>query len=332
MNLTTLNRRRFINASVTASAAALALPWTAARAKNPELAKILVPFATGGTMDYIARVLAEQLKGQIADTVIVESKTGAAGQVAIDVLKNAPADGSTLMIHALGIQTLYPYTFKTLRFEPFVDLAAVSTTNKLEFCLAIGPAVPAGVNNLKSYLDWVKGDPRRAAFATPGSGTPLHFLPLLLGRGTNIEMNPVHYRGTAAAIPDLLGGQVPALSSPVHDMVQQLPTGKLRIIATSGAVRNRHTPGTATYAEQGYPELTSGDAYALWVHGKTPAAQQEQISAAVRKALAGPAVQEAFAKVYIDPQSSTPAEALKAARDDNALWARIVKTVGYAPE
>ena len=332
MPQTPLTRRRFVAVSATAGAAALALPWTAARAKNQDLARILVPFAQGGTMDYIARVMADQLKGQIADTVIVESKTGAAGQVAIDVLKNAPADGNTLMIHALGIQTLYPYTFKTLRFEPFVDLAAVSTTNKLEFCLAIGPQVPAGVKDLKGYLEWVKGDPKRAAFATPGAGTPLHFLPLLLGRGTAIDMNPVHYRGVAAAIPDLLGGQVPALSSPLHDMVQQLASGKLRIIATSGATRNRLVPGTATYAEQGYPQLTSGDAYALWVHGKTPPAQQEQISALVRKALAGPAVQDAFAKVYIEAQASTPAEALKAARDDNALWARIVKTVGYTPE
>jgi tripartite-type tricarboxylate transporter receptor subunit TctC len=326
----TLQRRRFI-AATTAAVATLALPGRGL-AKNPELARILVPFAAGGTMDYIARLLADQLKGQIADTVIVENKAGAAGQIAIDALKTAVPDGTTLMIHALGIQGLYPFVFKSLRFDPFVDVAAVSTTNKLEFCLAVGPGVPEGVKDLKGYLDWVRGDPKRTAFATPGPGTPLHLLPLQLGRDVNVEMNPVHYRGTAAALPELLGGQVPVLSSPLHDMVQQLPTGKIRIIATSGAARSRHTPNVPTYAEQGFPQLTSGDAYAIWVNGKTPAALQEQYSAAVRKALAVPSVQAAFAKVFIDPMPSTPAEALKMARDDHAMWQRIVKAVDFRPE
>ena len=323
-----LHRRHLLAAG---TAATLGLP-AAVRAKNPELARILVSFAAGGTMDYIARLMADQLKGQIADTVIVENKSGAAGQIAIDALKASAPDGTTLMIHALGIQSLYPFTFKTLRYDPFTDVAAVSTTNRLEFCLAIGPAVPESVKDLKGYLEWVRGDAKRTAFATPGPGTPLHFLPLLLGAEEKIPLNPVHYRGTAAALPELMGGQVPALSSPLHDMVVQLPTGKVRIIATSGAARSRHTPNVPTYAEQGFPQLTSGDAYALWVNGKTPAALQEQLSVAVRKALAAPAVQTAFAKVFIDPMPSTPAEALKMAREDHALWQRAVKAVGFTPE
>jgi len=322
------SRRHFI---ASASTAALALPGLA-RAKSAPMARILVPFATGGTLDFIARVLAEQLKGQIADSVIVESKAGAAGQIAIDALKTAPADGTTFMVHALGIQSLYPFTFKTLRYDPFADIVALSTINKLEFCLAIGPAVPASVKDLKGYLDWVRGDPQRAVYATPGSGTPLHFLPQMMGQELKLDLSPVHYRGTAAAIPELLGGQVPVLSSPVHDMVVQLPTGKLRIIATSGSQRNRHTPGVATFAEQGFPQLTSGDAYALWVNGKTPSAQQEQLSTQIRTALATPAVAAAFAKVFIDPMPSTPAQALKIARDDHAMWQRTVKSLGFVPE
>lgn len=323
------NRRHFLAASA-AAAAGLAAPW--ARARTPELARILVPFAAGGTLDYIARVLAEQLRGAAADTVIVENKSGAAGRLAIDALRQAPPDGSTLMIHALGIQSLYPLVFKQVNYDPFGDLAAVSLTNRLEFCFCVGPAVPESVKTLKDHVEWVKGDPRRAAFGTPGAGTPLHFLPMLLGRDLKVEMNPVHYRGTAAALPELLGGQVPALSSPLHDMVQQLPTGKVRILASSGAVRSRIAPQVPTYAEQGFPNLTSGDAYAVFVHGKTPAPLQEQLSAAVRKVLATPAVQAAFTKVSIEPAPSTPAEALKAARADQAQWVDVVKRVGYQPE
>lgn len=323
-----ITRRQFSALSV----AALTGSSVLAQARRLDVVKILVPFAAGGTMDLIARLLAEQLRGEIADAVVVESKTGAAGRIAIDTLRQAPGDGSTLLIHAIGIQTLYPYTFKNLGYDPFADVVALSTINPLEFCFTVGPAVPASVTNLKTYVDWVKVDPKRAAFATPGPGTPLHFLPLLLGRNEKIDMNPVHYRGTAAAFPDLLGGQVPALSSPLHDVIQQLPTGKLRILASSGATRNKLTPNVPTYAEQGYPQLTSGDSYAIFANGKMSPALQEQLSAALRKALASPAIATAFAKAYIEPTPSTPAEALRMARMDNERWAKVVKDVGYQPE
>lgn len=323
-----INRRQFS----ALSAAALTGGAAFAQSKRPEVVKILVPFAAGGTMDQIARLLAEQLRGGIADTVVVDNKSGAAGRIAIDAMRQAPGDGSTLLIHAIGIQTLYPYTFKNLGYEPFADVVALSTTNPLEFCFTVGPAVPASVTNLKTYVEWVKGDPKRAAFATPGPGTPLHFLPLLLGRNEKIDMNPVHYRGTAAALPDVLGGQIPALSSPLHDIIQQLPTGKLRILASSGAARNKLTPSVPTYAEQGYTQLTSGDWYAIFANGKTPVALQEQLSAAIRKALASPAIATAFSKAYIEPTPSTPAQALAMARADNERWAKVVKEVGYQPE
>lgn len=324
----TLNRRQFSALSVSA----LGSGMLRAQGKRPELIKILVPFSAGGTLDQIARLLAEQMRGDLADTIVVDNKSGAAGRIAIQNLRQAPADGLTLMVHAIGIQSLYPHTFLQLGYDPVADLAPVSLTNRLEFGFAVGPAVPAEVKDLKGYVTWVRRDPRNASFATPGSGTPLHFLPLLLGRDIKVEMNAVHYRGTAAAFPDLLGGAVPALSAPVHDLLQQTSGGKIRILATSGTKRHKLTPEVGTYAEQGFPQLTSGDSYAIFVHGKTPVAMQEHISAAVRKALMAPAVVSAFSKVYIEPTGSTPAEAIQIARADGAQWASVVKTVGYVPE
>lgn len=323
-----INRRQF---SVL-SASALGSGLLRAQGKRPELIKILVPFSAGGTFDQIARLLAEHMRGDLADAIVVDNKSGAAGRIAIDTLRQAPADGLTLMVHASGIQSLYPYTFKQLGYDPFVDIAPVSLTNRLEFGFAVGPAVPVEVKNLKDYVTWVRRDSRNASFATPGSGTPLHFLPLLLGRDIQVEMNPVHYRGTAAALPDLLGGTVPALSAPLHDLVQQITGGKIRILASSGAQRNKLTPQVGTYAEQGFAQLTSGDNYAVFVNGRTPAALQEHISAAVRKALTVPALVSAFAKAYIEPVGSTPAEAVRMARADNAHWATAIKTIGYVPE
>jgi tripartite-type tricarboxylate transporter receptor subunit TctC len=321
-----INRRQLL---VTAGATLVA-SGAQAQAKRPEVIKILVPFAAGGTMDQIARLLAERLRGEIADTIVVDVKSGAAGRIAIDALRAAPGDGTTLMIHAVAIQTLYPHTFKNLGYDPFADLVALSTTNPIEFCFAVGPGVPASVTNLKTYIEWVKGDPKRAAFGTVGPGTPLHFLPMMLGKNDKVEMNPIHYRGPAAAIPDLLGGQLPALSAPLNDLLQY--TGKVRILASSGAVRNKLALNVATYAEQGYPPLTSAETYAIYANSKTPVQVQEQYSAAIRKALATPAIATAFEKLYIEPKASTSAEVLKFARSDSERWAKIVKEVGYQPE
>lgn len=299
---------------------------------RPDVAKILVPFPAGGTTDLVARLLAEQLRGDVADIVVVENKTGAAGRIAIAALKQAPADGSTLMLHALGIQMMYPHTLKQLGYEPFADVAPISITNRVDSCFAVGPAVPAQVRSLKDYFDWVKGDPRRGSFASAGSGTPQHFMPIAMGQQVKVELTPVHYRSSTVAYPDVLGGMVPAICTPLNDAMQQLATGKLRLLATTGDKRNSLTPDVSTFAEQGFPQLVDSDFFAVFVHGSTPAPLQERLSASVRKALAAPALVTSFHKAYIEPLSTTPAETLRLARAGYERNARLVKDVGYQPE
>lgn len=301
-------------------------------AQTPTLAKILVPYAAGGPFDFVGRQLAEQLRGSLAETVIVDNKPGAAGRLAIGVLMQAPPDGTTLMINAGGIQSLFPYVFKDLKYDPFQDVAPVSLTHKIDFGFAVGPAVPAAVKTLKDYVAWAKTDPVRASFGTPGAGTPLHFLPMLAGRAAGVEMVPIHYRGAATMWPDLFGGVLPALSLPLPSLLQQVATGKVRIIATSGATRNKHSPEVQTYAEQGFPQLTSSDWLAVYVSGRTPRDVQERLSTLVRNALAQPALVESFAKAYMEPFPSTPAQAVELARADNAHWAKAIKALGYTPE
>lgn len=325
----TLSRRDFSVLSVASLAPAFVLGQT----KKPEVAKILVAFPPGGTTDQIARLLAEQLRGDIAEAVIVENRPGAAGRIAVQALKQAPADGATLLIQALAIQSLYPHTYKQLGYEPFADVTCVSTAAQLEFCLAVGPAVPESVKTLKDYAAWVRQQPgTRGNYATPGAGNPLHFMPLEFGRIEKLDLNPVHYRGTSAAMPDLIGGQIPASCAPLNDALAFAKDGKVRVLATSGPQRNRFTPQVPTFGEQGYPQLTYNDYYSIYVHGKTPADMLERLSASVRKALSSPAVATGFERLFLSPTSSTPAEALKMARADHEVWARVVKELGYQPE
>lgn len=322
-----LNRRQF-------TAAGLGLPLSQgvfAQAR-PELARILVPFPAGGTTDAVARLLGDQLRGDIASTVVVDNRTGAAGRLAIQALKQAPADGLTLMVHASAIQSLYPYVLKQPGYEPWTDVAPVSTLCRIEFCLAVGPAVPASVRTVKDYLAWVGADNKNGAFATGGAGTPGHLLLVVVGQQARVELTPVHYRSGSAAFPDLFGTQVPAIAATLNDAVAQLATGKIRILGTSGDKRSALTPEVPTFAEQGFPQVVNVDYFTVFVHGTTPAAVQERISTSVRKALASPAVAEGFKKLYIEPASSTPQEAMRWARAASEFNSRTVKAVGYIPE
>lgn len=323
-----INRRQF----TALTTAALTPGLTLSQTKRPELAKILVAFPAGGTTDQIARLLAEQLRGDLAETVIVENRPGAAGRIAIQGIKQANPDESTLLIHGLAIQSLYPHTVKQLGYDAFTDLAAVSTVCPLEFCLAVGPGVPESIRSLKDYANWVRQDPSRGSYATPGAGNALHFMPLIFGRIEKIELNPVHYRGTSAAMPDLIGGQIPATCTPLNDALLLGQSGKVRILATSGPKRNKFTPQVPTFTEEGYPRITYQDFFAIFLNGKTPATTQERVSAAVRKALATPQVQAGIAKLFLEPASSTPADALRIARTEHDLSGRLVKEIGYQPE
>lgn len=321
-----MNRR-----SLMAAAAAVSIPRLA-HATLPPIRRLLVPFAAGGPVDFIARRLANSLNNLVATSVIVENKPGASGRLAVDLLLQAPADGLTLMLHSGGVQSLYPHTFKKLSYAPFTDIAPVSLTARYEFGFAVGPGVPAHVSTLRDYLDWVKSSPQRTGFGTPGAGTPYHFIPMLLGKDAGLDLIPVHYRGTAPAIQDVLAGHIPAVSSPLGPLMDLKAEGRLRVLASSAAMRTNTAPDVATYAEQGFPQFTREDWYAVYVHGKTPPDSQEYLSSAIQKALASPLIKSVFEKHQYRPSSSTPAEALSLARQDYEYWGKIIRTVKYQPE
>lgn len=328
--MTHFDRRQF------AAAAAGALAWgivPAARAQaRPALAKIIVPFSAGTGVDNAARLIAGELRGQLADAVVVETRTGAGGRIAVQALKQSPADGSTLLIGPDGIQSLYPHVVKQLGYDAWNDLAPVSTLYPSETCLFVGPGVPATVKSLRDYLAWAKADPRNATFATGGAGTPVHVLVSALGRSAGVELVPVHYRGAPLAFPDLMGGQVPAMGTPLSMAATQLGTGKIRILATSGEKRSALFPDIPTFAELGFPQLVNAGTFCAYVPGKTPAAMQERLSVMLRTALASPDVVAFFKKNYLEPAGSTPQEALRLVKRDYENNARLVKLIGYEPE
>ncbi len=313
------------------SVAALLTPCLS-RAALPPTAQIIASFPPGGTVDFIARQLAEHLRGHLASTVVVDNKAGAGGRLAVAAIKQLPADGLNLMVNASGIVSLLPHTYKKLTYSPFEDIVPVSLTNRFEFGFAVGPAVPATVKTMVDYFAWVKANPGMDSFASPAAGSGPHFVGQLAGRAGGVELRAIQYRGTQPGLLDVLGGQIPAISTTLPDVVPTARTGKIRVLGTTGSARSRFLPEAPTFQEQGLKDLVYDAWYAVFVHGKTPVDVQQHISGLVRTALAAPALVRAFEAVALIPGGSTPAEVQRLARVDNERWGAVVKKLNFNPE
>lgn len=304
----------------------------AAAAEPLANAKVLCGFPAGGTTDAVSRRVAEKLQqGGYAKVALVENKPGAGGRLAVDELRRSPADGSVLLLTPAAMITLYPHIYTKLSYK-VDDVTPVCTACQIGFGFGVGPAVPESVKSLKDYLAWAKAQPASASFASPGAGSPPHFLGAMLGKESGVELRHVPYRGSAPGIQDLLGGQVPAMSSPIGDYLPHLKSGKLRLLATSGAARSRFAPDVATYAEQGFKGLTMSEWYGFFLPGGASAEVVNRAAAAIRAGIGAPEVVEAFAQLGLEAGANTPAELARAVKDENAAWGPVVRGVGFKPE
>jgi tripartite-type tricarboxylate transporter receptor subunit TctC len=316
-----------------ASAGSLALaPWGARAQSLPDTARIFAGFAPGGTVDVTSRRVADKLRDVLAKTVVVENRTGAGGQIALSALKAATADGLTLVVTPMSMLGIYPHTYKKLPYDPVADFAPVSQVARLDMGLAVGPMVPATVRTLADFVGWCKANAKDASFGSPAAGSVPHFVAELFGRAAGIDFKHVPYRGTQPAIVDLMGGQTASVSGPVGEFLQHLPTGKVRLLATSGAARSRFSPAVPTYAEQGFKDIVFDEWFGAFVPAKTPADAVQRVSAALRKALAAPDVVDALALMGLEAKSSTPAELGALLKKDSERWAPLIKTIGFTAD
>ena len=325
-------RRHFIGSAASLGAIA-ALPF-AAVAQSFEAVKIINGFPAGGTADSASRRVAERLGGTAysKNAGVVENKPGAGGRIACEVVKSAPPDGSTLLLTPYSCMSIYPHLYSKLSYDPFKDFVPVSMVAVMTHALAVGPMVPASVKTVKDYLAWARANPRDASYGTPAAGSTPHFLVALLGLNNNVVLNQVPYRGSLPAIADMIGGTLASTSTPTGDALANHRGGKIRILATSGAQRTPFTPEVATYAEQGFPELTAEEWFGLYAPARTPASVVANANAAINLALKEKSVNDSLNVVGLVAQGSTSAEMEKSQKDEFMRWGPIVKKVGFTPE
>ncbi len=310
-----------LGAAATASAAPL------------EQARILCGFPAGSTIDVVARRVADKLAAAgYAKSVLVDNRTGAGGQLAVSATKGQSADGSVILITPMSILGIYPHTYKKLPYDAATDLTPVSNGTSFDYGFAVGPAVPDSVKTIPEFMAWAKANPTKASVGSPAPGSTLHFSALMLGRSSGVELTHIGFRGSQAGIQDLLGGQLPAMSSPLGEFLRHAPGGKLRILGTSGAKRSRFTPNVPTYAEQGYKDMTYSEWYGFFLPAKASGETVNRLNAALRDALKAPDVVEALYGFGLEPNASSPTELGATLKADTDRWAPIVKSIGFTAD
>ena len=311
-------------------------PWVtlAQNALPLDQVKIVCGFPAGGTADTTSRRVGDKLAGSSfsRNGAVVENKTGAGGRIAIETVKSAAADGSTLLLSAYSMLLIYPHIYKSLSYDPFKDFAPVSMASVLSHGLAVGPMVPSSVKNIKDFVAWCKANPERANYGSPAAGSTPHFLGALLSLETGVPMQHVAYRGSVPGVADVVGGQLPAMFTPHGDFLANHRAGKLRILATSGKQRSLFVPDVATFAEQGFSNLTVEEWFGFFAPAKTPPAVIATANAAINNALKDKGVTEGLALQGLSPLGSTPEDMAKEMRRLYEQWGPIVKRIGFTAD
>lgn len=322
-------RRQLLQWALGAAAGALPI---LGQTQTADSAKVLAGFAAGGTIDTLARRVAARLSGSYARSVVVDNRPGAGGQIAISALKAAAPDGNTLLATPMSMLGIYPHTYRKLPYDPVADLTPVSLGVEFDMGFAVGPLVPASVKTVPEFLAWCEANRQQANFGSPAPGSVPHFVGVLIGRAGKVELQHVGFRGSQPAIMDLLGGQIAAVSAPVGEFLPHLSGGKLRVLATSGAKRNRFLPQVPTLVEQGYKDLVYGEWFAFYLPGKAAPEVVQRANTAVRAALANSDVIEGLAAMGLEARASSPAELAALLKTDTERWGPIVKSIGFTAE
>lgn len=319
--------RRHLNILAAALTATLAGFGTAAHAQGDKTVRILVGFPPGGSIDIVARLLADKMKEELKTTVIVENRAGAGGRIAAELLKSAPADGSTLMITPVVVPVLAPMVFSKLNYNPATDFAPVGHVCNFNFAVTVPTALP--VKNVGELVSWLKANPQKANFGSPAPGSLPHFFGEMLSREAKAELVHVPFAGGAALLGALVGNQVSAGVDVVLETLEAHKTGKVRVIGTSGEKRSGVLPDVPTLKEQGYPNMVAQGWFAMYAPARTPQAAIDAANRALNKALAQPDVLDRFAKLALEAGGGSPADLTALERASTARWAPVVKATGF---
>ena len=330
----TMQRKTFIAALAAGLVAFGAIAQPAATDAGKQLAAdrftIVSPFPPGGPVDTLARVLGDGLAKRYGQPAVVENLPGAAGNIGIDKVKRARADGHTLLVVPAGNLTINPTLMPNFPFNVEKDFVAVTMLAKAPNVLVAAPG--AGIKDAKELVAQAKAKPNTLSYASPGVGSGLHLAGELFKQQAGVDLLHVPYKGTGPALNDVLGGTVPLMFSNLPATLAHIKSGKLVALGITDTRRSPTAPEIPTLAEQGIQGVAVTSWYGLLAPAGTPPAIAEQLAKDASDILNQPEVKERLAAQGLSDATMKPAEFSKAMRDETATWARIIKARNIVAE
>jgi tripartite-type tricarboxylate transporter receptor subunit TctC len=288
--------------------------------------RFIVPQAPGGATDVYGRLMGQKLSAKWGEPVVVENRAGAAGILGTDVVAKSPADGYTLLVTYAGSQAVNQSLYTKIPFDSVKDFQPVATLAVTPFFLVVGPKTQA--KDLKELIAAARTNPGAITYASSGNGSVNHLLAEMLKTEAGINMLHVPYKGIAAAIGDVMGGQVDAAFTSVPSVIQHVRSGKIRALGVSSAKRNSTAPDVPAIAEFGFPGFDVNPWWGILAPAGTPKPVVDKINADVAEVLKTPEVEAFFKKQGGETFITTPDVFLKLLENDVQKWAKVVKSSG----
>jgi tripartite-type tricarboxylate transporter receptor subunit TctC len=284
---------------------------------------MVVGFAPGGGTDTASRIIAKKLAENIGQSVSVENKPGAGGNIATDLVAKAVPDGSTILLGSVGSLTVAPHLVAKLPYDPLKDLAPITMAVVFPNVLVVSPSL--GANTLADFVRLAREKPGTINFGSSGIGGAGHLAGELFAMVAKINIVHVPYKGGGPAVADLLGGQIPAVFATPASAGAHVKAGKIRALAVTGAARSPYMPDVPTIAESGYPGYEATNWYAYVAPAKTPPDVLARWNQELVKVLSDPAVREQLLGHGMEPMPGTADALAKYMQREYATWGRVVK-------
>lgn len=312
--------------------AAMTTPAVATEAANwpTQPVKLIVPFAPGGTSDVLAREIAARLQVALKQTVVVDNKAGAGGVLGADSVAKAAPDGYTVLLGTIATHAINPALMPRMPYKADRDFAPVILLGKISNVLLIGPGAQA--RTVKDIVAAAKAKPGDITFASAGQGTSQHLSGEVFRLMTGADLTHVPYKGSAPAIQDVMGGQVPMSFETVTVALPQIKAGKVKAVAVTSARRSAQLPDVPTLAEAGVPGFDVSSWQALYLPAGTPPAIVAKLNAEVQKIVAQPEVKARMESLGLEYAPNTPAQFTEFQKAEQARWAKVIKDGNVKPD
>ena len=295
-----------------------------------KVSRIVVGFVAGGPSDIVARMVAQKLTERLGQSVVVENRPGATGTIGAELVAKAPPDGYSMYLASQTTHAVAPYLYGKVGYDPLKDFATVARVAHNPLLMVVNPSVP--VKSLNDLIALAKARPGQLNFATGGIGSSPHMSMELFKSTVKLDMVPIHYKGDGAAIIDIVGGQVPMLTSSISALLPYVRGGKLRGIAVTSLKRSTVAPEFPTIDESGLPGFEVITWFGILVPAATPREIINRLNTEIVQSVSQPALREQLIKMGFEVVPNTPEQYAVFLREENVRWSKMIRDLGLRAE